>query len=74
MTQTELEKKIFEKEEWFRQKQHHERYRDDLREDGDICKPYEEDYNLRKHIDQIGVGVCECYKGGDQANKHTQRF
>ena len=51
MTQTELEKKIFEKEEWFRQKQHHERYRDDLREDGDICKPYEEDYNLRKHID-----------------------
>jgi hypothetical protein len=54
MTWTEMEDRmgnIFEKEEWFHQKQHHKRYRDDLREDGDICNPYEEDYNPRKHID-----------------------
>jgi hypothetical protein len=62
------------KEIKFHQKSHFWQYRHDWWRDANIYNLYDGDYSQEKYIIWNGNLICENYKDGGGANKHSQNF
>ena len=65
---------ILKKETDFRRTQHHGKYRLYWLEHGDTCSLCEEHYTQGRHTFWSETQVCDCYRAGDAANKHSQKL